>query len=237
MTDKLRIPQSSSAPEPFFEDGGLSLYCGDCVEMLPAIVPDSAAVALVIADPPYGMNLDVDNSGTGDAKRMPGRKWEKRVHGDDRPFDPSHLMRFPRLVIWGANHFASRLPESNGWIVWNKRGDGQPSGMHFGDCELAWTNVGQGIRMFSNVWHGAPRWRAEPSLHPTQKPVALMSWLIQNYTQPGDLIVDPYAGSGPVLRAAKDLGRRCIAFEIDPSYCAVIAERLGQGVFDFGEAA
>lgn len=225
----------SSRPAPYYEDALITLYNADCRDVLPDIDPES--VALVIADPPYGMNLDTDNSKTGDAKRMPGRKWDHRVIGDDQAFDPDHLLRFPRLVIWGANHFASRLPESNGWIVWNKRGDGQPSGMHFGDCELAWTNVGQGIRMFSNVWHGAPRWRAEPVLHPTQKPVQLMRWLIQAHTEPGDLILDPYVGSGPVLRAAMDLGRRAIGVEIDPHYCEVAAGRLGQSVLDFGEAA
>lgn len=208
---------------PYYQDDSVTIYHGDCREILPALEPD--AISLVIADPPYGMDLETTRLTSWGA-----RKWTERVRGDAEPFDPSHLFRFRRLVIFGANHFASRLPESNGWIVWNKRGDGRPSGIHFGDCELAWSNVGQGIRMFSNAWHGAPRWHAEPPLHPTQKPVVLMRWLIENHTKSGDLVLDPYMGSGPVPRAAKDLGRKAIGIEIEERYCEIAAKRMGQEV-------
>lgn len=220
--------------KPYYEADGIVIFHGDCREILPELreIP-----SLVLTDPPYGMDLDTDNSGTGDSKRAPGRAWESRVTGDDAPFDPAHLLVFPRLILWGANHYASRLPESNGWFVWNKRGDGRPSGMHFGDCELAWSNVGQGIRMFSNVWHGAPRWRAEAVLHPTQKPVVLMSWLLQQFTEPGDLVLDPYMGSGPVARACLDLDRRYVGIEIEERYCEIAAQRLGQMVLDVESAA
>lgn len=213
-----------------FNENGITIWHGDCRELIPITPPET--VDLVLTDPPYGMNLDTDNSGTGDAKRMPGRKWDRRVEGDEEPFDPAPLLQYRRVILWGANHFASRLPESNGWIVWNKRGDGQPSGMHFGDCELAWTNVGQGIRMFSNVWHGAPRWRAEPTLHPTQKPVTLMRWLVEQFTEPGQLVFDPYMGSGPVAEACRDLGRRYIGCEIVEDYCRAAVGRLAQGTLE-----
>lgn len=208
---------------PYYADPLVTIYHGDCREWSGAM-PD-----LAIADPPYGRRLNTNNDGPRSKQKARGRKWEP-VTGDDEPFDPSHLLRYPRLVIFGANHFASRLPESPSWIVWNKRGDGRPSGMHVGDCELAWTNLGGGIRMFSNVWHGAPRWRAEPVLHPTQKPVALMRWIIERYTEPGDLILDPYMGSGPTLVAAKSLNRRAIGIEIEERYCEIAARRCSQEV-------
>jgi DNA modification methylase len=73
--------------------------------------------------------------------------------------------------------------------------------------------------------------------HPTQKPLWLMSALIEQHTQPGELLVDPYAGSGTTLVAAKRAGRKAIGIEQDEAYCAVIAKRLAQGVLDFGEAS
>ena len=215
--------------KPYYDHGGITIYCGDCREILPTLNPS----ALLIADPPYGMNLDTDYSGTGGPTRMSGRTWDSRVRGDDEHFDPAHLLIYPRVVIWGANHFARSLPEKNSWIVWNKRGDGAPSGMHFGDCELAWSSVGVGIRMYSHLWHGAPRWREEPCLHPTQKPVSLMAWVIQNYAADQGSIVDPYMGSGPTLVAAKLGGRRAIGIEIDERYAEIAAKRLAQEVFNF----
>lgn len=216
--------------KPYYTDDLVTIYNARCEDVLPSI--DPASVDLLLTDPPYGMGMDTDYSATGGAGRLPGRKWDRRVEGDDVPFDPAHLLVYGRAVIWGANHFASRLPDSNGWIVWNKRGDGKPSGMHFGDCEIAWSNVAQGIRMFSNVWHGAPRWRAEPSMHPTQKPAALMRWLVEKFTDPGQLVLDPYMGSGPVAQACHELGRRYVGIELVEDYCKVAVGRLAQQTLD-----
>ena len=77
----------------------------------------------------------------------------------------------------------------------------------------------------------------ERRVHPTQKPVALMRWIIQNWTQHGHLVLDPYMGSGPVLVAAKELGRRAIGVEIEERYCEIAAKRLAQGVLPLQEAS
>ena len=211
---------------PYYDEAGITIYHARCEDVLPSLEPST--VGLLLTDPPYGMGLDTDYSDMNgwDGK---SKKWEK-VEGDDQPFDPAHLLAYKRLVIWGSNHFASKLPDSGGWIVWNKRGEGKPSGICFGDCELAWTNLSQSVRMYSFMWHGVARWTAEPVFHPTQKPVSLMRWIIDKWTQPGDLILDPYMGSGPVLRAAKDCGRRAIGIECVEHYCEIAAKRLGQGV-------
>ena len=209
---------------PYYSEDGITIYCGDCRDVLPEI----ATADLVIADPPYGMALDTDYSGmngwTGKGKNWPP------VVGDDGPFDPSHLLRFSRLVLWGANHYASRLPDSGGWIVWNKRGEGKPSEICFGDAELAWTNLSQSVRIYSKMWHGVARWSSEPVLHPTQKPVSLMLWTIGKWATPDGLIIDPYMGSGPVLVAAKELGHPAIGIEIEERYCEIAVKRLAQGV-------
>jgi len=69
--------------------------------------------------------------------------------------------------------------------------------------------------------------------HPTQKPIRLFAYLLKTFTNPADVILDPFMGSGTTLRAAKDLGLRSIGIEIEEKYCEIAAERLRQEVFDF----
>ncbi len=105
----------------------------------------SGVADAVISDPPYGMSLDTDFSG------MKGHKYAPVV-GDDAPFDPSPWLSVGgSQVFWGAQYFCHRLPEVGGWLVFNKRGEGAPSEMCFGDCELAWCSVGQAVRMYSHM--------------------------------------------------------------------------------------
>jgi site-specific DNA-methyltransferase (adenine-specific) len=217
--------------EPYYDDGTCTIYHGDALELLPTM--DPASVALVLADPPYGIGLDTRNEARG-RNSVSGRRRKiarsidhAPVHGDDAPFDPAPLLRFRRLVLWGANHYASRLPDSGSWLVWDRQsGDSDTT-----DAELAWSNLGGAVRTYRHTWNGVCRASEVGShLHPTQKPVALMAWIIARWTKPGDLILDPYMGSGPVLRAAKDLGRRAIGIEIEQRYCEIAARRLGQEV-------
>lgn len=150
--------------------------------------------------------------------------------------DVVHLLRFGRCVIWGGNYFADALPPSPSWFVWDKR-SGVLANSN-ADCELAWSNVGGAARLFSHLWAGMLRASESGAyLHPTQKPVALMEWVLDRASEPGDLILDPYMGSGPVARAAANLGRRYIGVELEERYCEIAAKRLGQGVLDFGGAA
>ncbi len=220
---------------PYYEHGGITIYHGDCREVLPAlgVEPD-----LVLADPPYGIAYRTSSArSTGPGHRIVARSnnWEPLV-GDDIPFDPSHLLAFPRLVLFGANHYADRLPASPTWFVWDKL-DGLTSERELGfnnsaDCEMAWSNTGGPARLLRHRWMGLCKKteKQESRVHPTQKPVALMAQLIAVLTEPGQLILDPYLGSGPTLRAAKDLGRRAIGIEIEERYCEVAARRLAQEV-------
>ena len=142
-----------------------------------------------------------------------------------KPFLPNHLLTFDSIILWGANHYASRLESARGWLVWDKRG-GIPSNDQ-SDCELAWTNFLGVARLFHRYWNGGgineERW------HPTQKPIGLMRWCIE-LAPPHELVIDPYMGSGTTLRAAKDLGRRAIGIEIEERYCEIAAKRLSQEV-------
>ena len=200
--------------------GDATLYLGDCLEILPTL----DKVDAVVTDPPYGMGLDTDFSGfkgwTG------GGHTYDRVVGDDTPFDPlPRLKAAPVCVLWGANHFASRLPDSGGWLVFNKRGDGKPSEICFGDCELAWANRLKSVRMYSQMWHGVARWSKEGRLHPTQKPIGLMEWCIRQAGDP-NTILDPFMGSGTTGVACANLGRKFIGIEIEPKYFDIACERI-----------
>jgi site-specific DNA-methyltransferase (adenine-specific) len=112
--------------------------------------------------------------------------------------------------------------------VWDKR-DGLTSN-DFADCELIYTNLSGVARLFSHRWSGALRdsERGEARVHPTQKPLVLMRWLIELTV--AETILDPYMGSGTTLRAAKDLGRKAIGIEIEERYCEIAANRLRQEV-------
>src|SRR5258708_1973329 len=103
-------------PDPYYSDGGITIYHGDCRELVPALALDRRST-LVVTDPPYGIGWDTDYDGRGMGERTDSHTYPP-VYGDDEPFDPSWLTnRFDRLVLFGANNYSSRLPDSPGWVV------------------------------------------------------------------------------------------------------------------------
>jgi site-specific DNA-methyltransferase (adenine-specific)/modification methylase len=208
-------------------EDGITLYCADSREVLPLL--GAGSVDLVLADPPYGINHPTDYRGRGMAAA--GRDYP-RVTGDDQPFDPSWVLApgWP-AIMWGGNHYASRLPDSSGWLVWDKE---RPDDLDQATCELAWTNAVKGVRRIRYLWHGMIRAGSDTLWHPTQKPVEVMRWcLMTRWTKEARLILDPFAGSGTTGVAARDLGRRCILIEIEEKYCQIAANRLKQKVMRF----
>ena len=201
--------------------GNATLYLGDCLEILPTL----PKVDAVVTDPPYGIAFTRHGGGRGDWYRS---KTEKIV-GDDGPFDPSHWLGFERVVLWGGNHFCSRLPDSKSWIVWDKRcGMAQDDNA---DAEMAWTNLGKQLRVFRSVWRGAIRQGEENIVngigkqHPAQKPVELMKYCIEYAGMP-DVILDPFMGSGTTGVACMNLGRKFIGIEIEAKYFDIACERI-----------
>ena len=211
---------------PYYDEDGITIYHGRCEDVLPSV----PAPALLLTDPPYGMSYKPLRGADG------SKRWVDGVIGDDEPFDPAHLLPFGRLVLFGANWYADRLPASGGWIVWDKTPRGAKDGFHASHAELAWTNCCASVRKFALQWGGEAR-NGEPHLHPTQKPVALMRWVLTEFTKPGDLILDPYMGSGPIAEACRAEGRRYIGVEVREDYCEVAANRFAQQVLDFGAAS
>ena len=202
---------------------GITLIHGDCRDVLPLL--EAGSVDLLLTDPPYGIGYSSSSSRSVAATAID----YPVMQGDAEPFDPTHLLRFRRVALWGANHYADALPRSPSWWIWDKRPGGQVNDS--ADCEMAWTNLGGPARCFRHLWMGMIRdsERNRPSLHPTQKPLALMRWCLVQAGGNG-LILDPYTGSGTILRAAKELGRPAIGIEIEEKYCEIAAGRLEQEV-------
>lgn len=228
---------------PYFEDEWTTIYHGDMREVVAGLPP----VGLVCADPPYGGGLEVDYA---DRFRSKAGKWWKNtdrteqirhvpVVGDDEPFDPAALLaiKSEHKVLWGANWYANRLPDSGGWWLWDKRGgrrDVTEADWPMGEGELAWTDAGKGVRIFRHTWFGLIRDSERGEyFHPTQKPVALMQWCIDKSKTEG-VVLDPYMGSGTTLVAAKNLRRKAIGIEVDEAYCEIAARRVSQGILALG---
>lgn len=209
-----------------------TLYLGDCRELLPLL----SGIDAIVSDPPYGIafnygakrsrktGLDWRRGNSGDGKH--DRNWGNVLH-DDEPFDPAHLLQYPEVILWGANNYASKLPDSRGWLIWDKLGDKAPCA--FGDVEIAWTNKDMSTRIHRQIWRGIVREGEEnvsnsPKLHPAQKPVALLGWCI-GFTA-GNTICDPYMGSGTTGIACLRTNRNFIGIEKDPHHFATAFERI-----------
>jgi len=210
-----------SLPTPYYQDDAVTIYHGDCREILPELEFDA-----IVTDPPYGIG----------ANRMTLGNGRKRIDRGDLDWDSAPPDLAPLFaadvptIIWGGNYFT--LPPSSRWLVWDK-GTGAND---FADCELAWTNLNGVVKRFFRSWVGAnARQHAEGvRFHPTQKPLELMAWCV-GFTE--GTVLDPFMGSGTTLRAAKDLGRKAIGIELEERYCETAAERMGQEVMDLGAAA
>jgi site-specific DNA-methyltransferase (adenine-specific) len=203
--------------KPYYEDDAVTIYHGDCREILPTLPP----VDLVLTDPPYGVTI-IKGGGRG----MNGWK-DYSANGEWDKTPPSDALieqvvaAGSSAIVWGGNYF--KLPISMGWLVWDK---GQRN-FSLADGELAWTTESRALRIFS--FARAAALRETKKEHPTQKPIALMRWCLEFFPD-AQTILDPFMGSGTTLRAAKDLGRKAIGIEIEERYCEIAAKRMAQTV-------
>ena len=217
--------------KPYYDEDGITIYHGDCADVLPTI--DPADVSLILTDPPYGINHPTDYASRG--RSSLGEKTDYApVVGDDAGPDPQVVrwcLDTAPTILWGANHYADLLPISRSWLVWDKRVREGVGVNDQADGELAWSNATKGVRIFRHMWNGM--WRDSERglhLHPTQKPVALMRWCLVKAKTTDGIVVDPYMGAGPVAVAAQEARLRYVGFEIDERYCEIAADRLSQGV-------
>ena len=214
--------------KPYYEHGGITIYHGDCREILPQLDP----VDLVLTDPPYGINYKGDNPSKSKGLGV--------IHdglvGDDKLMDLRFILNMDcDVVSFGANNYPEQLPHRGRWICWDKRVNENADRMLGSPFELAWRNINHGFYVMIRIMHGGVV-NADGygrRFHPTQKPIALMSRILNLYPD-DNTILDPFLGSGPTLIAAKNLGRRGIGIEIEEKYCEIAAKRLAQEVLPLG---
>lgn len=203
-----------------------SIVNGDCLEVLKGF-PDKC-VDLVLTDPPYGIGADKNkraNTKHGNAlaksKDYGFGDWDSSVPGKE-VFE--EIFRVSKnQIIFGGNYFG--LPPSSCWLVWDKEnGDNG-----YADCELAWTSFTTSVRKVKYRWHGMLQGdmrNKESRVHPTQKPLPVMSWIVEKYSKANDIILDPFLGSGTTAVAANMAGRRYIGVEISDKYCEIARQRV-----------
>lgn len=230
--------------------GDCTLYLGDCREILPTLRRPDA----ICSDPPYGQRLNTNVTGKSVTARKPGAGrdyrvpaagrlrsppkaavvWPTGIEGDDKPFDPAHLLNASdRVLLWGAHKFGHRLPQGR-WLAWDKVPTGKVRDQ--GDGELAWVNVeiAAPLRIYRLLWDGVCVGRAarhevtagSQRAHPTQKPEALMAWCLPFLGLDHGLICDPYMGSGSTGVAAVKAGYAFLGIELEPLYFETACRRI-----------
>ena len=213
--------------KPFYQDDAVTIYHGDCRDILPRLEP----VDLVLTDPPYGIGeaagKNKSRSKIAVSKDFGDSSW------DDKPIEDTLMDEVRKAgrtqIIFGGNYY--KLPPSSCWLIWDKE-NGATS---FADCEMAWTNMNKATRLLRSRWQGmlqADMKNKEFRWHPTQKPLAVIRWCISQAPNNTETILDPFMGSGTILRAAKDLRRKAIGIEIEEEYCEIAATRMAQMVLE-----
>ena len=213
---------------PTFEAPGVRLYLGDCKDLLPM------KADLLLTDPPYGIAYDPSESTQQGIQRF------EMVQGDDEHFDPTHLMDYPDVILWGVNNYCNAIPPKIGqWYFWDKVVQNEQK-VRIAEGEYAWHKRGTKPRAFRHLWSGAYRASesGERSEHPTQKPVQLMQWcLLCAKLEAGATVLDPYMGSGTTGIACIRTGRNFVGIEKDAAHFATAVERikreLAPGVLPF----
>ncbi len=175
---------------------------------------------LAIVDPPYGIGEDGRNNHTR-GKLAKAKDYRGNSRYDSQPPPPEYFKQLFRVsknqIIWGGNYFIQHLYETPCFIVWDKN-NGEND---FADCELAWTSFKTACRKFKHTWNGMLQENMaekEERIHPNHKPIRLYKWLITNYAQLGDNILDTHMGSQSSRIAAYQMGFDYYGWEIDKDY-------------------
>lgn len=199
----------------------------DCMEYMRSL-PDNA-FDLAVVDPPTAQKYARGKNEFGVNNNRPTLSdvaWDNAIPSQEY-FD--ELRRVSRnQIIWCGVYYTHLLPQSKCWLVWDKIGS-MNSGSPFADCELAWTSFNKVVRKFTLRQHGfISDSRDGKRIHPTQKPTELYRWLLENYADKGDKILDTHLGSGSSAIAAYGLGFEFVGTEIDRSYYDAAVKRFNE---------
>ena len=199
--------------------GNATLYLADAADVLPTLAPVDA----LVTDPPYGIG---EAAGKNKSRGCLAVSVDYGVDTWDNECVRQDLLeaaisKARHSIVFGGNYYP--LPPSSCWLVWDK----ENGATDFADCELAWTNMPKAVRRIRYRWHGMLRANNEPrGEHPTQKPVQVMEWAIQQLPDGCTTILDPFMGSGTTGVAAVGMGRTFIGIEREPKYFEAACRRI-----------
>jgi DNA modification methylase len=231
------VPEAPVVPTSKLGDlwllGKHRVMCGDSTDRAQVErLMDGKKADMVFTDPPYGIGVVHRRGEYGSVVEHPdlymAQPGKYRAVLGDENTDAARKacalimsLNPATAIVWGANYFASSLPDETKWIVWDKK---RPQDTTFSDCELAWTNKTGGIRKYEFFWHGMMQeGQREKRVHPTQKPVGLVEKIFADY--PSGSVLDLFGGSGSTLMACEKTEREARLMELDPAYVDVIVRR------------
>jgi len=192
--------------------GPCRLICADCRDVLPTL----PKVDAVVTDPPYG--IGENHTKVASRANVASPRDYGAFSWDTKPIDKTTVDAMRGMskwqVIFGGNYF--ELPPTSCWLIWDKKTTGD-----FADCEMAWTNLPKAVRRIEWLWNGMIRKGDDIRIHPTQKPLGVMKWVLAHLPAECASIVDPFMGSGTTVCAA-----------IDAKYDTIIAVESDQAMFD-----
>lgn len=220
---------------PFYKAAGVVIYHADARDVLPQL--NKHSIDLVLTDPPYGINLKTKYRApaiAGDDSLNALRDVLPALDGLLKPDRHAYIFASSTRIGEAVEAVAAWWNIKN-ILVWDKGNMGTK-----GDLLAAYARNWEAIVYANSPGRSrrplaGPRPRAiyrydwnarKDPVHPTVKPVGLMSWLVQKSSRRGELVLDPFCGSGPVLRAARDLGRRAIGIELEERYCEAAVRRM-----------
>jgi len=198
----------------------LDLQNIDCMELMKKY-PDGY-FDLAIVDPPYGMNIaastNYGESGGSDGRWNTTKKdfhtakdWDKNIPTAEYFAELQRVSK--NQIVWGWNYYVSYFNDCPSYIVWNKEASG-----NYSDCEMAWCSIKGTNKIFKWLWNGFRKQQPEERIHPTQKPVALYDWILEQFGSDANLILDTHVGSGSSRIACNKAGKQFVGFEIDKDY-------------------
>lgn len=214
-----------------YQLGRHRLMCGDSTDRATIDkLMDGKKADMVFTDSPYGINAVGDNGEVGADFGVAKKGKYKKIIADDTTETAQQAYDIysqicDKMILWGGNYFLDFLPPSDGWLIWDKRGD---SGIRntFADGEMAYCSFHTPVRIYHQLWNGMIReGEHEKRVHPTQKPIKMLSKILQDFTKEDDAILDVFGGSGSTLIACEQTGRTCYMAELSPEYVDVIIAR------------
>lgn len=232
------LPEMESDSEPVSRLGDVwqlgrhRLMCGDATSYDDVMtLTQGESIDLCLTDPPYGISV------VGTDKTVGNKDFGICKHGAYRPIisdDSTDTAQnaylvvkeiADRLILWGGNYFLDFLPPSDSWLIWDKRCD---SGIvnTYADGEMAWCSFHTPVRIYHQLWNGMIReGEHDKRVHPTQKPIKMLSDILRDFTEAQSKVLDVFGGSGSTLIACEQTDRQCYIMELDPHYCDVIIKR------------